>query len=84
MLQETSLEAPTPAPAPQKDYVFQNYHKAGLIILLAAILYFRLTLRKRKKDKICPHCEYRNPHHRSNCTKCSAPLLDLSFKKDRE
>ena len=80
MLQETSLEAQTPAPTPQKEYVFQNYHKAGLLILVAAILYFRLTLRKRKNDRICPHCEYRNPYHRSYCTKCSAPLLNLSFK----
>jgi ribosomal protein L40E len=81
VFQEISLEGQAPAPSPQDGFVFHNYHKAGLLILVAAVLYLRLTLRKRKNDKICPHCEYRNPYHRSNCTKCGAPLLDLSFRR---
>jgi len=83
MLQETTQIPPPPVSPREKEFVFQNYHKAGLLILVAGILYFRLTMRKRKNDKICPHCEYRNPYHRSNCTKCSAPLLNLSFKKEK-
>ena len=72
-----------PPPIPSEKFVFQNYQKAGLLILIAAILYLRLSFRKRKNDKICPNCEARNPFHRSNCTKCHAPLLDTSFLKGR-
>ncbi|MCL1908820.1 MAG: hypothetical protein FWG12_05575 [Holophagaceae bacterium] len=78
--QIVQIEPPSPPP---ERLVFQNYQKAGLLILVAAILYLRLSLRKRRNDKICPHCEARNPYHMSNCAKCFAPLLNLSFLKDR-
>jgi len=75
MLQHTvQIEQPPKTNAPEK-FVFQDYQKAGLLVLVAGILYLRLALRKRKKDKICSHCNFRNPPHRSNCTKCSAPLM---------
>jgi ribosomal protein S27AE len=75
MLQQIALTDQPAKPAGQPKFFFQNYQKAGLLVLVAGILYIRLALRKRKKDKICPHCSHRNPYHRSNCTKCSAPLF---------
>jgi len=78
MLQHTvqidQTEQPARASAPER-FMFQDYQKAGLLVLVAGILYLRLMLRKRKKDKICSRCNYRNPYHQSNCAKCSAPLM---------
>jgi hypothetical protein len=81
--QSIQVEPPISANTPEK-FVFQNYQKAGLVILLAAILYLRLTLRKSKKDRICPHCNRRNPPHRSNCTSCSAPLMNTTFNRTKD
>jgi len=83
MLQQSIQIEPASTANKSDTFVFQNYQKAGLLILVAAILYLRLNLRKRKNDKICPHCNYRNPFHRSNCTKCSAPLMNTSFTKSK-
>ncbi|MDR2696913.1 MAG: zinc finger Ran-binding domain-containing protein [Holophagales bacterium] len=84
MLQQNiQAEPPIGVNAPEK-FVFQNYQKAGLLILLMAILYLRLTLRKSKKDRICPHCNRRNPPHRSNCTACSAPLMQTTLIRSKD
>ncbi|MCL1894559.1 MAG: hypothetical protein FWG02_10090 [Holophagaceae bacterium] len=72
-----------PLPVQPKNFEFKNYHKAGLIILIAAILYRRLNSRRRKKNKVCTHCEASNPYHRSSCHRCSAPLLDFSYLKGK-
>ncbi|MEI2698180.1 MAG: hypothetical protein V9E94_07485 [Microthrixaceae bacterium] len=49
--------------------------KVFLVVLLLAVLWVRLTLRRRSRDRVCSHCGHRNPPHRSHCTKCSAPLF---------
>gem|GEM_PF-418971 len=84
MLQQNIQVEPSIGANAHGKFVFQNYQKAGLLILLAAILYLRLTLRKRKKDRICPHCNRRNPPHRSNCTSCSAPLMETTFTRPKD
>jgi len=81
MIQQTiQIERPPSKDAPQ-DFVFQNYQKYGLLILLAGLLYFRLVLRKRKNDRVCPRCDFRNQPHISNCTNCGAPLMDTGHHK---
>ncbi len=57
--------------------VLGGTQKMLLLVLLGFLLYFRLHMRRRKKDRVCPHCETRNPAHRRNCSNCSAPLMDL-------
>ncbi|MDR1842138.1 MAG: hypothetical protein LBQ86_09510 [Holophagales bacterium] len=78
MLQHTiqidQTEQPAKTNVPEK-FMFQDYQKAGLLVLVAGILYLRLMLRKRKNDRICSQCNHRNPYHQSNCAKCSAPLF---------
>ncbi len=61
-------------------FVLGGTQKMVLLVLLGALLYFRLYQRRRKKDRFCPHCNQRNPPHRQNCTNCSAPLMDLRPK----
>ncbi len=58
-------------------FVFGSTQKMVLLVLVGLLLYLRLHLRKRKKDRICPHCGHRNPPHRQNCTQCSAPLMQI-------
>ena len=60
--------------------VLGGTQKMLLLVLLGSLLYFRLYLRRRKKDRICAHCGDRNPPHRQNCHNCSAPLLNLRPK----
>lgn len=67
---KTSAKSPT-------GFVLGGTTKMVMLVLLFMLLYFRLFLRKRKKDKICSHCGHRNPPHRQNCHKCSAPLSDI-------
>lgn len=55
--------------------VFSGPQKAGLLLLVLGLLYLRLWRRKRAKDQLCDHCGTRNPPHRANCSKCSAPLF---------
>lgn len=55
--------------------VLTTYQKAGLLVLVLGLLYYRFFMRRRRMDKICAHCGHRNPAHRTNCTKCSAPLF---------
>ena len=80
MIQQT-VQIEPPLPARPANLVFQNYQKTGLIIFVAALLYLRLSLRRRKSNRVCPQCNSRNPHHRSNCIQCSAPLMVTSFKE---
>jgi len=80
--QSIQIERP-PSAGAQQDFVFQNYQKYGLLILLAGILYFRLTLRRRRNDRTCPRCGHRNQPHISNCAKCSAPLMDMRRSRAR-
>jgi len=58
-------------------FVLGGTQKMALLVLLGLLLYFRLYQRRRKKDRICSHCNHRNPPHRQNCSNCSAPLMDL-------
>jgi ribosomal protein L40E len=74
------LEQP-PKEGVQSKIIFQDYQKAVLLIIVAGLLYLRLTLRRRKNDKICPNCEARNLYHTTNCSKCSTPLIDLKETK---
>ncbi|MFN8012156.1 MAG: zinc finger protein [Holophagaceae bacterium] len=55
--------------------VFTGPQKAGLLLLVLGMLYYRLWKRKRAHDHICSHCGKRNPSHRVNCEQCSAPLF---------
>ncbi len=56
-------------------FVFSPAQKVLLLVLVGGLLWLRLFLRRRKKDKICPHCNHRNPSHQTNCANCSAPLF---------
>ena len=56
-------------------FVLQDYQKGLLLVLLLGALYLRLWKRKRSDDRVCAHCGQRNPHHQTNCLKCSAPLF---------
>lgn len=66
--------AKTGIPSPT-GFVFGSTQKMTLLVIVGLLLYLRLHLRRRKKDRICAHCGHRNPTHRQNCTKCSAPLM---------
>ena len=57
-------------------FVLGSTQKMTLLVIVGLLLYLRLHLRRRKKDRICPHCGHRNPTHRQNCTQCSAPLFE--------
>lgn len=57
-------------------FVLGSTQKAFLLVLVGGLLFMRLWMRKRKQDKICPHCNFRNPSYRTNCTHCSAPLFE--------
>ncbi|MBI4912419.1 MAG: hypothetical protein HY823_06755 [Acidobacteria bacterium] len=63
------------APVPAGPFVLKQSTKVGLVVLLLGLLWLRLMLRRRSRDRICSHCGLRNPPHRSHCTKCSAPLF---------
>lgn len=56
-------------------FVLGSTQKTFLLVLVGGLLFLRLWKRKRRKDKVCSHCGFRNPPHRSNCTKCSSPLF---------
>ncbi len=55
--------------------IFTSSQKVVLMVIAGLFLWLRLYMRKRKKDKICPHCGHRNPPHQTNCINCSAPLF---------
>ena len=74
MFQVVELSHQPAAPQSLTGMVLQAWQKGFLLVLLLAVLYLRLWLRKRHKDKICAHCAERNPPHQSHCLKCSAPL----------
>ena len=75
MTQQTlSLEKQEPPP-PAGPYVIKFSTKVILVVLLLGVLWVRLSLRRRSRDKVCSHCGHRNPPHRSHCSKCSAPLF---------
>ena len=67
-------DPPKPVHSPT-GVVFSGPQKAGLLLLVLGMLYLRLWRRKRAKDQFCDHCGTRNPPHRVNCSKCSAPLF---------
>ena len=69
-----SMEKQEP-PAPAGPYVMKQSTKVGLIVLVMGLLWLRLMLRRRSKDRLCSHCGHRNPRHISHCSKCSAPLF---------
>lgn len=69
-----SMEQQAPAAA-EGPFVLKQSTKVGLIVLLLALLWLRLMLRRRSKDRVCSHCGHRNPRHIHHCTKCSAPLF---------
>lgn len=72
---ELQQEPPKPPAGPRPWYVLTPSMKLQLIILIGALLYLRLWMRKRQRDQICSHCGHRNPTHRTNCSRCSAPLF---------
>ncbi len=67
---QAGLQSPT-------GFVFGSTQKMILLVIVGLLLYLRLHLRRRKKDRVCAHCGHRNPPHRQNCTKCSAPLMQV-------
>lgn len=69
-----SMERQEPAP-PEGAPVLKFSTKVGLIVLLLAVLWVRLMLRRRSRDRICSHCGRRNPRHLAHCAGCSAPLF---------
>lgn len=76
-MRQTALSLEKPAQAPQDGpLLMRGSVKMGLIVLLLAVLWLRLSFRRRSKDKVCSHCGRRNPPHRSHCTNCSAPLFE--------
>jgi tRNA(Ile2) C34 agmatinyltransferase TiaS len=77
MIQQTVQLEPPPGAGARQEFVFHNYQKYGLLILLAGLLYLRLVLRKRRNERTCPRCGHRNQSQLSNCAKCSSPLMDL-------
>jgi ribosomal protein L40E len=74
---ELKEQAPKETVKSPTGFVLGGTQKMLLLVLLGMLLYLRLYLRRRKKDRICAHCGERNPPHRQNCTNCSAPLMDL-------
>lgn len=71
-----SLQEQPAKPAPPRPwYVLTGSQKMLLLVVLGGLLYLRLMRRKKARQRICAHCGFRNPSHRSNCTKCSAPLF---------
>jgi NADH pyrophosphatase NudC (nudix superfamily) len=81
MIQAVELQEQPAKPQQARSitgFVLQGWQKGLLLVLLLAALYLRLWLRKRRSDRICPHCGQRNPPHQTNCLKCSAPLFTLS------
>ncbi len=69
-------QQPTKLPAGARPgYYLTPGMKMLLIILIGGLLYLRLWQRKRQRDHICSHCGHRNPPHRANCSRCSAPLF---------
>lgn len=75
---QPSVQLQEPAAKPVKSptgLVFSGPQKAGLLLLALGLLYLRMWRRKRAKDQLCDHCGTRNPPHRANCSKCSAPLF---------
>lgn len=58
-------------------FVLGGTQKMLLLVVVGLLLYLRLHMRRRKRDRICAHCSHRNPPHRQNCSNCSAPLLEL-------
>jgi uncharacterized paraquat-inducible protein A len=55
--------------------ILQGWQKGVLLVLALGLLYLRVWSRKRTKERLCSHCGQRNPHHQTNCLKCSAPLF---------
>jgi ribosomal protein L40E len=76
MLQQMTAEEP--------KFVLQNYQREGLLIIVLGILYLRLILRRRKKERICSRCNHSNPSDRTNCASCSAPLLTFDYRGENE
>lgn len=56
-------------------FVLTGLQKGILLVVILGLLYLRLTLRRRKRESVCPHCGTRNPSHLANCRNCSAPLF---------
>lgn len=76
-MQQTALSLEKPARAPEEGApMLRGSVKMGLLVLLLGLLWLRLSLRRRSRDKLCSHCGRRNPPHRSHCSNCSAPLFE--------
>ena len=75
-MQPTAFSLEKPAqPPPEGPLMLRGSVKMGLLVLLLGLLWLRLSLRRRSRDKVCSHCGRRNPPHRSHCSNCSAPLF---------
>jgi ribosomal protein L40E len=55
--------------------LLQGWQKGLLLVVALGFLYLRIWSKKRKHERICPHCGERSPGHLGNCRKCSAPLF---------
>ncbi len=77
---ELQTQAPKEAIQSPTGFILGGTQKMALLVVLGLLLYFRLYMRRRKKDRICAHCGDRNPPHRQNCSNCSAPLMELRPK----
>jgi hypothetical protein len=77
MIQGVELQQQPPKPAIHSvtGIVLQGWQKGLLLVIVLGLLYLRLWARKRNDDRVCSHCGQRNPHHQTNCLKCSAPLF---------
>lgn len=73
---ELQQQPPKPPAGPRPWYVLSPSSKMLLLICVGALLYLRLWKRKRQRDHVCSHCGHRNPPHRANCSRCSAPLFE--------
>ncbi len=80
---QPAIELQTQAPklvAARPWYALTGSSKILLLIIIGGLLYLRLWKRKRQRDHVCDHCGHRNPPHRANCTRCSAPLFGSAGK----
>jgi ribosomal protein L40E len=74
-LQAVDLTEKPAAPVSPTGLMFTANQKMVLVVLALALLYLRLFMRRRRRDKVCDHCGHRNPPHQANCAECAAPLF---------
>jgi len=75
-MQTVQLSESQPArPASAAAFSLTVLQKSILLVLILGLLYVRLLRRRRLGDRLCPHCNTRNPRHLAHCRHCGAPLF---------